>query len=59
VQQCSQLPTYVYQLRAFAGAVLRGEPNLTPATDAVATMRLIDAVYDKAGLLRRGLEPPS
>jgi predicted dehydrogenase len=47
--------TYTYQLRAFAGAV-RGEPtNLTPVTDSIATMTLIDAAYDAAGLPRRGV----
>jgi predicted dehydrogenase len=43
-------PTYTYQLRAFAGAVLRGGPNLTPAHDAVANMSLIDDAYRAAGL---------
>jgi predicted dehydrogenase len=46
--------TYTYQLRAFADAVLRGGPNLTPASDAVHTMRLIDDVYEAAGLRPRG-----
>jgi predicted dehydrogenase len=47
-------PTYTSQLRRFAAAVLRGEPTLTPAEDAVVTMRLIDQVYAAAGLPRRG-----
>jgi predicted dehydrogenase len=47
-------PTYTLQLRRFAAAVLRGEPTLTPASDAVITMRLIDEVYAAAGLPRRG-----
>jgi predicted dehydrogenase len=47
-------PTYTYQLRAFADAVLRGGPNLTPAADAVHTMGLIDDAYRAAGLRRRG-----
>jgi predicted dehydrogenase len=47
-------PTYTYQLRSFAGSVLRGEPILTTADDAVLTMALIDDVYDAAGLPRRG-----
>ncbi|MCW2506330.1 MAG: binding oxidoreductase [Actinomycetia bacterium] len=46
--------TYTYQLRAFAGSVLRGEENLTPASDAVNTMGLIDAAYRAAGLDPRG-----
>ena len=42
--------TYVHQLRAFAAAV-RGEPaNLTPPSDSVVTMSLIDDVYTAAGL---------
>ena len=47
-------PTYTYQLRAFAGAVLRGEPFPTTPEDAVVTMRLVDAIYDAAGMPRRG-----
>jgi predicted dehydrogenase len=42
--------TYVRQLRAFAAAV-RGEPtNLTPPSESVANMSLIDDVYTAAGL---------
>jgi predicted dehydrogenase len=48
-------PTYQYQLRAFADAVLRGGPVLTPPADSIANMRVIDAVYDHAGLRRRGM----
>jgi len=47
-------PTYVHQLRAFAAAV-RGEPaNLTPPSDSVITMSLIDDIYTAAGLPLRG-----
>jgi predicted dehydrogenase len=46
-------PTYVYQLQAFADAVLREGPVLTPPSDSVANMRVIDGVYDAAGLARR------
>jgi len=46
--------TYIYQLRAFAAAVLRGEPVITNAEDAVANMRQIDSVYRAAGLPPRG-----
>jgi predicted dehydrogenase len=42
--------TYSYQLAAFTGAVLRGEPTLTPPVDSVANMRLIDAIYRAAGM---------
>jgi predicted dehydrogenase len=46
--------SYTYQLRAFAAAVLHGEPVLTTAEDAVANMTVIDAVYQAAGLPVRG-----
>ena len=46
--------TYTHQLRAFAKTV-RGQATMaTDAEDAVANMRVIDAIYDKAGLKRRG-----
>ena len=50
--------TYTYQLRAFADAILYGTPTLTPPADAVATMRVIDAVYQHAGLPVRGTPVP-
>ena len=46
--------TYTYQLEAFTAAVLRGTPILTPPADAIANMRVIDAVYRAAGLRIRG-----
>jgi predicted dehydrogenase len=47
--------TYSFQLRAFAGAVLRGEPILTPPADSIANMRAIDDIYRAAGMEpRRG-----
>jgi predicted dehydrogenase len=52
-QKEARLPreaSYLYQLRAFAGAVLRGEPIKTGTDDAVANMRVIDAAYRAAGL---------
>lgn len=53
-ERVSGEPTYTYQLRSFAGAVLRGEPNLTTADDAALTMALIDDIYTAAGLPHRG-----
>ncbi len=58
MEQLPQAPTYVYQLRAFARAVQDGAPALTPPADAVANMRVIDAVYAHAGLRPRGDERP-
>jgi predicted dehydrogenase len=45
--------TYARQLRAFTGAILRGDPVLTGPEDAVANMAVIDACYAAAGLPRR------
>jgi len=47
-------PTYEFQLDAFCDSVLRGAPVLTSPTDAVANMRVVDAVYRAAGLRPRG-----
>ena len=45
---------YALQLRAFVNAI-RGKTKLnTGPTDAVANMRVIDAIYEKAGLQKRG-----
>ena len=49
-ERFSKDPTYLFQLRAFAGAVLRGEPILTGPDDSIATMTAIDACYRAAGL---------
>jgi predicted dehydrogenase len=49
--------TYRHQLEAFAAAVRDGTPLPTDPDDAVANMRVIDAVYDAAGLPRRGAAP--
>ena len=49
--------SYVHQLRAFVARVRHGAPVPTGPEDAIANMRVIDAVYDHAGLRRRG-EPP-
>jgi predicted dehydrogenase len=43
--------TYWHQLQAFAAAVAgERERNLTPVTDSIANMRVIDAIYTAAGL---------
>jgi predicted dehydrogenase len=45
---------YALQLRAFIKAI-RGEMKLnTDPADAIANMRVIDSIYEKAGLNRRG-----
>lgn len=42
--------SYSYQLDAFAGAVLRGEPVRTTPDEAVANMTVIDEMYRAAGM---------
>jgi predicted dehydrogenase len=46
--------TYEFQLDAFTAAVLRGEPTLTPPSDSIANMRVLDAIYVAAGMQPRG-----
>ncbi len=46
--------TYTHQLRAFVAAVRDGAAVPTDATEGVANMRVIDAVYRAAGLPPRG-----
>jgi predicted dehydrogenase len=50
VERFSRRASYAYQLDAFAGAVLRGEPVMTTPEDAVENMTVIDAIYRAAGL---------
>lgn len=46
--------TYTLQLRSLVEACREGAPVLTDGSDGVANMRVIDAVYDAAGLKPRG-----
>ncbi|MGC8990760.1 MAG: Gfo/Idh/MocA family protein [Verrucomicrobiia bacterium] len=46
--------TFTYQLQAFVDAVRGRRPMMTSPEDAIANMRVIDAVYERAGLKRRG-----
>ena len=47
--------TYWYQLKAFAAAVQDGAPYPTTPADAIANMKVIDAVYRAAGLQPRAV----
>ncbi len=49
-ERFSRRPSYEFQLDAFAGAVLRGEPVKTTPADAIENMTVIDAIYRAAGL---------
>ena len=46
--------TYTHQLRAFVAAVRSGAATVSDPPDAIANMRVIDAVYRAAGLPPRG-----
>jgi predicted dehydrogenase len=46
--------TYVFQARALVDVIRNGAPILTPGSDGIANMAVIDAVYRKAGLAVRG-----
>ncbi len=48
--------TYSHQLRAFVDAVRHGHQTPTDPADSIANMAVIDAIYDRAGLLRRGAD---
>jgi predicted dehydrogenase len=54
VEKFSKRPTYEFQLEAFCNAIQTGAPILTPPSDAVANMRVIDAIYRAAGMQPRG-----
>jgi predicted dehydrogenase len=54
VERLPRKPTYQYQLEAFCGAVLHGDDTLTPPSDSIANMRVIDAIYRAAGMKVRG-----
>ncbi len=46
--------SYTHQLRAFMSQVDGGPPMATDAHDGIANMRVIDAIYERAGLPIRG-----
>jgi hypothetical protein len=46
--------TYWHHLEAFTGAVRTGGTVVSDAPDAVENMRVIDAIYQRAGLPLRG-----
>lgn len=52
VEQVYGAPTYLAQLRAFVAAVRSGAPVPTGPADAIANMRVIDAIYAAAGRQR-------
>jgi predicted dehydrogenase len=53
VEHLDRRSTYTYQLESFVSAVRDGRPFPTTTADTIATMRLIDACYQAAGLLPR------
>jgi predicted dehydrogenase len=53
-ERVTREPTYNFQLRAFVAATRGESTNLTNGRDGIKNMRVIDAVYEKAGLKARG-----
>jgi predicted dehydrogenase len=49
-------PTYNFQLRAFLAATRGDKTNLTDGHEGIRNMRVIDAIYAKAGMLVRRSE---
>ena len=54
VEALEHRSTYTYQLEAFVAAVRDGRPFPTTTADSLATLELIDACYEGAGLRPRG-----
>jgi predicted dehydrogenase len=52
VERVRSEPSYMFQLREFAARVRANAPS--DCAQAIATMQVIDAIYDRAGLARRG-----
>ena len=55
-EKVSGKATYTLQLEAFGERIARGETH-SDLSDAIDNMRMIDAIYDAAGLPRRGTNP--
>ena len=49
--------TFQLQLEAFVKSIAGERPNALPVEDAVLTARVLDAMYEKAGLALRGASP--
>jgi predicted dehydrogenase len=49
VEHVTGAPSYDEQLRAFIGAVRRGDPVPTDPPDSIANMRVIESIYAAAG----------
>jgi predicted dehydrogenase len=47
--------TYTYQLREFVRRIQLGAPWASDLSDSIGNMQMIDAIYDRAGMPRRGL----
>jgi predicted dehydrogenase len=58
VETVDLTPTYDFQAAHFVQVVRGQAETLTPASDAVANMAVIDLIYEGAGLLPRGLRAP-
>jgi predicted dehydrogenase len=54
VEHFPRVSTYECQLDAFCDAVVDGAPTLTPPSESIANMRVIDDIYRAAGMKVRG-----
>jgi predicted dehydrogenase len=55
-ERVTREPTYNFQLRAFLAATRGQETNITDGHDGVKNMRVIDSIYEKAGMRVRRSE---
>jgi predicted dehydrogenase len=46
-------PTFVFEWKAIAKVIRNGSPILTPASDGVANMKVVDDIYRRAGMRLR------
>ena len=53
-EAADQTPSFIFQLRELVRCIRDGAPVLTSADNGLANMRVIDAIYTKAGLKPRG-----
>lgn len=51
--QFDMTPTFVFEWREIAAVIRAGAPIRTPASDGVATMQVVDAIYRAAGMRLR------
>jgi predicted dehydrogenase len=53
-ERLTREPTYNFQLRAFLAATHGESTNITDGAEGLKNMRVIDSIYEKAGMMPRG-----